>query len=124
MPRAELLSGRGVMEYHLPSCVGQKKSISHLTDEGGLQATNKHQLKTNLAPPPRWSLPARRRGRSSSIAGGCFLQTPYRLDGGDAYFCDAVDACDCRCRARYPVPDRRPLFYRDAGVASDDVVVG
>ena len=27
MPRAELLSGRGVMEYHLPSCVEQQHSI-------------------------------------------------------------------------------------------------
>ena len=86
--------------------------------------TTKLQLKFVHRLPVAMVFPAQCRGRSSSIAGGYFLQTLYCLDGGDAYFCDAVDACDCRCRARYPVPDCRPLFYRDAGVASDDVVVG
>ena len=84
MTRAELLSGRGVMEYHLPSCVGQKKSISHLTDEGGAASNKQTPVKNEPRSPPRWSLPARRRGRSSSIAGGCFLQTLYCLDGEDA----------------------------------------
>ena len=76
------------------------------------------------SPPRAGRFPRDAAGAAPQLQGGVFLQTPYRLDGGDAYFCDAVDVCDCRCRARYPVPDRRPLFYRDAGLASDDVVVG
>ena len=53
MPRAQLLTSREVMLYHLLSCVEKQKSISDLrVGGGGVQAICKHQLKHEHRPPP------------------------------------------------------------------------
>ena len=51
MPRAKLLSGRGVMENHLPSVLGEKRRF-YVESWGGVLTTIKHQLKTEPRSPP------------------------------------------------------------------------
>ena len=50
-PRAKLLSGRGVMEYHLPSVLGKKRRF-YVESWGGVLTTIKHQSKTEPRSPP------------------------------------------------------------------------
>ena len=51
MPRAKLLSGRGVMENHLPSVLGKKRRF-YVESWGGVLTTIKHQSKTEPRSPP------------------------------------------------------------------------
>ena len=106
------LGGDGVSP---PFCVEQKKTISHLTVGGGLQATNKHQLKDEDRPPPRAGrCPRDAAGAAPQLQGGVFYKHPTVLMAGMRIFAmpwmratvDAARAIPCPIAALYSIAMR------------------
>ena len=103
MPRAKLLSGRGVMEYHLPSVLS-KKSRFYVRELGGMQITDKGHLKNEHRSPlamvvdramPRAELLSGRGSIGHSHPTHLKAKTRFFLSGVFTLSCDG--AC---CRRR------------------------
>ena len=103
MPRAKLLSGRGVMENHLPSVLGKKRRF-YVESWGGVLTTIKHQLKTEPRSPPALVV-ARAMPRADRLSGRGSIghSHPTHLKAKTRFFLSGVFTLSCDgacCRRR------------------------